>query len=251
MVRKGASESNRCASCHAGPRGFETPAALRRFSGGGERMPVDITVKLLNSRELKKQLRKNREQWVKAVDRTVSDMRRRGPTIVKDISSSQYAIAKNKLNPNTKAGRKIGSVSLSGGLTELRFVYTGGPVNVTEFKGLTKPRAAVGNGYKIGVRITTGARTILGHWRPPGTEGGKYSGRSPRMYIGVKNIKGAWGPVQREGSGWKGGAFGPSVPQMVANEGNGTSGEADPEMERLTQLMYERFEHNLRQCGLM
>ena len=203
---------------------------------------VQLSVKL-NSKEFQRALRKNAEQWPKAVNSTLSDMRRRAPTIIGRTAAETYNIAATRLNPNNKTSR--GSVSLSGGLQDLSLIYRGPGMPIKSFKKALDPTSMRRNKapYKVTAEYVRGKRTIIGHWSPPGTEGGRYSGKSPRMYIpGVH----AYGPVQREGRGWGGGNFGPSVPQMVINRGNG-----EREIEQLSKLMGDRLEHHLRRFGLM
>lgn len=207
-------------------------------------MSVEVTVKLLNSKELQRNLRKNGDLWAKCVQRTISDMRRRAPTIIGENAQEEYNAKPASLNPRNKSSR--GSVSVSGGLTELTLHYVGSPQPIKSFnKGALNPTHMRRNRapYKITVEYVKGKATTIGHWSPPGSEGGKYSAKSPRMYIpGVSK----YGPVQRSGSGWEGGNFGPSVPQMVMNRGND-----EKSRKALSELMATRLEHNLRQCGLV
>lgn len=205
-------------------------------------MAVQLSVRL-NSKEFQRALRKNAEQWPKAISSTLSDMRRRAPTIIGKTASQIYNIKSAALNPNNKSSR--GSVSLSGGLEDLSLVYRGPGMPVKSFTKALDPTSKRKNKtpYTVTAEYVSGKRTIIGHWAPPHSEGGRYSGVSPRMYIpGVH----AYGPVKREGSGWAGGNFGPSVPQMVINRGNG-----EREIEELSKLMESRLEHHLRRFGLM
>ncbi|MBM6756715.1 hypothetical protein H6A18_09395 [Collinsella tanakaei] len=207
-------------------------------------MAVDITVKLLNSKELQRNLRKNGEQWAKCVQRTISDMRTRGPKIIGENAAEVYNAKPASLNPRNKSSR--GSVSASGGLTSLELRYVGSPQGIGTFvnKANLSPKSSRNrNPYKITAEFVKGKTTTIGHWNPPGTEGGRYAGKSPRMYIpGVSRF----GPVQRVGSGWNGGNFGPAVPQMVMNRGND-----EKSREALSELMATRLEHHLRQFGLV
>lgn len=205
-------------------------------------MPVDVTIELLNSRELRSQLRSRGDDWARCVQRTVSDMRKRAPGPIGAEAMRVYNAKRASLNPNNKSSR--GSVSARGGLTTLELVYRGGPQPVKSFSRPLRPASKGRNSrpYKITAEYVKGSPTVIGHWSPPGTEGGRYSHESPRMYIpGVSR----YGPVKRVGSGWAGGNFGPSVPQMVMNRGND-----ERSREKLSEIMATRLEHHLRQCGL-
>lgn len=196
----------------------------------------------LDDAKFRRQLRKNGDLWAKAVESTIKDMRRRAPVVIARTASGVYNIPKSRINPNNK--RINGSVSISGGLTDLTLTYVGTPLSSKRFaKGAVDPSSAGNDApYKITAEYVRGRRTVIGHWAPPGTEGGRYGMKSPRMYIpGI----GRFGPVQREGKSWKGGTYGPSVPQMVVNRGTGEN-----EVAEISKLMDDRLAHHLERVGL-
>lgn len=157
-------------------------------------------------------LYRNAEGWPKAADYTMRTMRRRAPVIVARNTAEVYNVPQYRLNPNNKNGR--GSLSLSGGLTTFTMTYRGTRLPITDFKGL-KPRS-IGRprkrGYTITGQVVKGATSKVGHWNPPGSEGGKYSARSPWMLV-----PGVPGPVMREGARLGGVMRSLSVPQMVVS----------------------------------
>lgn len=188
------------------------------------------------------ELWRNAEKWPKAVESTIKAMKTRAPRIVAETASKVYNIPKARINPNNK--RVNGTVSISGGLTDLTLTYTGTPMPSNRFAGgAIKPkRASNTRPYKVTAEYMRGKRTVIGHWQKPFSEGGRYGMKSPRMFIpGV----GAYGPVQRVGRGWSGGTFGPSVPQMVMNRGNG-----EEEIERISEVLDERLAYFLGRAGL-
>ena len=196
----------------------------------------------LDSRDLEKQLLRMGEGAAKAVDYTIRDMAKRGPTIIARNAAEDYNIVKSRLNPRNKKAH--GSLSVSGGLKDLTFTYEGPATPVKDFKSALTPSRWPGNRpYVVTAQYLRDRPTILGHWRPPGTEGGKYGAKSPRMYI---RGKGKFGPVQRVGKGWAGGNFGPSVPQMVMNRGND-----EQSISELSELMERRLMHHLRRFGVV
>lgn len=206
-------------------------------------MPVDVTARLLDSKEFSRRLWGRGDDWARCVQRTISDMRTRAPGPIGLEAMKVYNAKKASLNPNNKSSR--GGVSVRGGLVTLELVYRGGPQPVKSFARALSPASKRRNSapYKITAEYVKGSPTTIGHWSPPGTEGGRYSVESPRMYIpGVSK----YGPVRRVGSGWAGGTFGPSVPQMVMNRGND-----ERSRERLSEIMATRLEHHMRQCGLV
>lgn len=196
-----------------------------------------------DDRDLNRAIRRNAEGWAKAVDYTIRDMVRRGPTIIARNSAEDYNIVRSRLNPRNK--RAHGSVSVSGGIKDLTFTYVGPPTPVKDFKGRGNLNPAKYPGrrpYKVSAQYLADRPTVLGHWNPPGSEGGRYSAKSPRMYIpGV----GRFGPVQRVGKGWAGGNYGPSVPQMVMNRGND-----EQSITELAELMEKRLANHLRRFGV-
>ena len=194
-----------------------------------------------DSAALNRTIRRNAEGWAKSVDYTIRDMAKRGPTIIARNAAEDYNIVKSRLNPRNKKAH--GSVSVSGGLKDLTFTYEGPPTPVKDFKGALNPARYPGPmPYVVTAQYLRGRPSTLGHWRPPGTEGGKYGAKSPRMYI---KGKGKYGPVQRVGTGWNGGNFGPSVPQMVMNRGND-----EQSITELSQLMEKRLANHLRRFGV-
>lgn len=198
-----------------------------------------------DSASLNRMIRRNAEGWAKSVDYTIRDMATRGPTIIARNAADDYNIAKTRLNPRNKKAH--GKVSVSGGMKDLAFTYTGPPTPVRDFKSALSPTRYPGQRpYIVTAQYLRDRPTVLGHWNPPGTEGGKYSAKSPRMYLGGKGAKvNKFGPVQREGRGWAGGNFGPSVPQMVMNQGNDEQSIAE-----LSELMEKRLANHLRRFGV-
>ena len=203
-------------------------------------MPINLKMKV-DTKPLKKALYYNGNNWAKAVQYTVADMATRGPRIVAQHVSKVYNMPAARANPRNK--KSSGRVALTGGAADMTFVYTGTPTPIKKFgmkpRGISKPRK---RSYTITAKILReGEPTKLGHWSPPGTEGGRYGHESPRMLIpGVS----AYGPVKRVGKGWKGGQFGPSVPQMVMNRGND-----ERERDELSKLLDKRLQHHLKRFG--
>lgn len=196
----------------------------------------------MNDKDLEKQLLKMGDGAAKAVDYTIRDMSQRGPTIIARNSAEDYNIAKTRLNPKNKKAH--GSLSVSGGLKDLTFTYVGPATPVKDFKKPLDPSRYPGpTPYTVRARFLADRPTIIGHWSPPGSEGGRYGKKSPRMYI---RGKGKYGPVQRVGTGWAGGVFGPSVPQMVMNRGNG-----EQSIKELSELMEKRLMNQLKRFGVV
>ena len=197
-------------------------------------MAVRISFKV-NDVEFDQTIRARGEQWAKAISRTMDDMRQRGPTQIAKSTAQVYALSSPHYNPNTEKGS--GSVSLSGGLQDLTFVYRGKHLPITKFK--VTPAAYPGNAraYKVRATILRGRRAVIGHWSKPDSEGGAYAGRSPWMYFGsIPGLR------QRTGASIGGVMQAVSVPQMVHNadqlHGSGT-------VDRLNELMAKRLAHNL------
>ena len=138
-----------------------------------------------DSASLNRMIRRNAEGWAKSVDYTIRDMATRGPTIIARNAADDYNIAKTRLNPRNKKAH--GKVSVSGGMKDLTFTYVGPPTPVRDFKSALSPTRYPGQRpYIVAAQYLRDRPTVLGHWNPPGTEGGKYSAKSPRMYLGGK-----------------------------------------------------------------
>ena len=200
-------------------------------------MAVSITAKL-DSAAFRRELYKNAEGWPKAVDLTIKTMARRAPVIVARTAAQSYNIAQSRLNPRNKRAR--GSVSLSGGLTDLTLTYTGPKLPITDFKGL-KPRAPRKRPYSITGQVVRGQTSKVGHWSTPGSEGGRYSANSPWM-----NVPGVPGPVMRLGSTLGNTMRALSVPQMV-----GSVRHEAAMMEELQQTMASELERQLARFGIV
>lgn len=199
-------------------------------------MVVQVTAKL-DSARFHRELYKNAEGWPKAVDMTMKTMVRRAPVIVARKGAETYNIAAARLNPRNKKSK--GSVSLSGGITDMTLTYTGQKLPVTDFKGI-KPRGARKRPYTITGEIVHGQVAKLGHWNRPGSEGGAYGAQSPWMYL-----PGITAPVQRTGAKFGGMMRALSVPQMVV------SVRTDKTLLReLQDTMADELERQLEHYGL-
>lgn len=199
-------------------------------------MAVQVNIKF-DSAAFRRELRRNAEMWPKAVDLTIKTMARRAPVIVARTAAQTYNIAQAKLNPRNK--RSKGSVSLSGGLTDLTLTYRGEKLPIKDFKGL-KPTGPRKRPYRITGQVVRGQTSEVGHWNRPRSEGGRYSGNSPWM-----NVPGVPGPVMRIGSTLGGTMRALSVPQMV-----GSVRHEDAMMEQLQQTMVTELERQLARFGI-
>lgn len=199
-------------------------------------MVVQITAKL-DSARFHRELYKNAEGWPKAVDMTIKTMARRAPVIVARTAAQTYNIAQARLNPRNK--RSKGSVSLSGGITDLTLTYRGPKLGIQEFKGL-KPRTARKRPYTITGQVVRGQTSKVGHWNTPGSEGGRYSGNSPWM-----NVPGVPGPVMRLGNRLGGTMKALSVPQMV-----GSVRHEEAMISELQDTMAKELERQLARYGV-
>ena len=197
---------------------------------------VQVNIKF-DSAAFRRELRRNAEMWPKAVDLTIKTMARRAPVIVARTAAQTYNIAQAKLNPRNKNSK--GSVSLSGGLTDLTLTYKGEKLPIKDFKGL-KPTGPRKRPYTITVQVLMGSSAKVGHWSMPGSEGGRYSGNSPWMLV-----PGVPGPVMRLGGTLGNTMRALSVPQMV-----GSVRHEAPMMEQLQQTMFTELERLLALFGI-
>ena len=199
-------------------------------------MAVQIKIDF-DSAKFHRELYRNAEQWPKAVDLTIKTMARRAPVIVARTAAQSYNIAQSRLNPRNK--RAKGSVSLSGGLTDLTLTYRGEKLPIKDFKGL-KPTGPRKKPYVITGQVVRGQTSQVGHWNRPHSESGRYSANSPWM-----NVPGVPGPVMRIGSTLGGTMRALSVPQMV-----GSVRHEAPMMEQLQQTMVTELERQLARFGI-
>ena len=199
-------------------------------------MPVEIKVDF-DSAKFHRELYRNAEQWPKAVDLTIKTMARRAPVIVARTAAQSYNIVQARLNPRNK--RSKGSVSLSGGITDLTLTYRGAKLGIQEFKGL-KPRGPRKRPYTITGQVVRGQTSKVGHWYTPGSEGGRYSGNSPWM-----NVPGVPAPVMRLGNKLGGTMKALSVPQMV-----GSVRHEAAMMEELQQVMVDERTRQRARFGI-
>lgn len=199
-------------------------------------MPVEIKVDF-DSAKFRRELYSNAEQWPKAVDLTIKTMGRRAPVIVARTAAQTYNIAQARLNPRNK--RSKGSVSLSGGLTDLTLTYKGTKLPIKDFKGL-KPTGPRKRPYRITGQVVRGQTSEVGHWSKPHSEGGRYSGNSPWM-----NVPGVPGPVMRLGRTLGGTMRALSVPQMV-----GSVRHESAMMQELQQVMVDELARQLARFGI-
>lgn len=198
-----------------------------------------VTIKAsIDDKKLARDLKKIGGDAAKAVDYTMRTMRRRAPVIVARNTAEVYNVAQYRLNPNNK--RASGSVSMYGGMSSFTMVYRGVRLLATDFKGV-KPKS-IGRPrkrpYIIQGQIVQGQTAKLGHWAPPGSEGGRYSANSPWMLV-----PGVPGPVMRIGDRLGGVMRALSVPQMVVSvrHDEKTIGEIRDKMSEELSRQLARF----------
>lgn len=169
-------------------------------------MAIDITVRL--DPKIKKELKRNGEQWAKTMNYATRDMARAGKTIIARQTTSIYNIKNGEVNANSKRFR--GGCSMSGGLAEMTWKYTGSMMGPSHFRAT--PAEYQRNPYTMRATILRGHRVQIGHWQKPWSEGGKHGAQSPSMWMRKVSV-----PIIR-----KGGKFQAvkviSVPQMVGSD---------------------------------
>ena len=148
-------------------------------------MAVQIKIDF-DSAKFHRELYRNAEQWPKAVDLTIKTMARRAPVIVARTAAQSYNIAQSRLNPRNK--RAKGSVSLSGGLTDLTLTYRGERLPIKDFKGL-KPTGPRKKPYVITGQVVRGQTSQVGHWNRPHSESGRYSVTEAALRNGFSGSK--------------------------------------------------------------
>ena len=203
-------------------------------------MASSIELTLENKQEIIDKLNKLKgEDLKKVMQWSLKRMQNRGPSIIAKVAAERYEIARNKLNPRTKAGK--GTVSASGGdLGSIEWVYTGKRLLIgTGGEGETGfhvfPKAHKFSRYDVKTKILKGQNSFFGHWDFPFSEGGAYGPQSPWM------IPPGFGfPLMRVGAGFGDPARGPSVPQMVLNDYT-----RDHLGEALTEAAFKVLQSNL------
>ena len=230
------------------------------MSGGRCRVvAVQIDVKL-DDRALMRELRSNGDKWAKQMEYATKDMKRSAKTIVKRATTSVYNIKAAEVTPGSE--KAVGSCSLSGGITDLKMEYRGRMLTPTHF-GMT-PKASPFNAsttgvirkrttytrkrtktgrqrsYTIHATILKGRKVQIGHWRPPGSEGGKHSAESPAMLL-----PGKVPPIMRKGSSYEALKV-ISMPQMASSERH-----IDKTLEELQRKQMEILERRLRGLGIV
>ena len=222
-------------------------------------MAVQIDVKV-DDKALMRELIRNGEKWAKQMEYATKDMKRSAKTIVKRATTSVYNIKSAEVTPGSE--RAVGSCSLSGGVTDLKMEYKGRMLTPTHF-GMT-PKAAPFNSsttgiirkkttytrkrtktgrqksYTIHATILKGKKVQIGHWRPPGSEGGKHSVKSPAMFL-----PGKVPPIMRDGSTYKALKV-ISMPQMAASDRH-----IDKTLEELQRKQMEILERRLSGLGIV
>ena len=222
-------------------------------------MAVQLSVKL-DDRALTRELRRNGDKWAKQMEYATKDMRRSAKTIVKRATTSVYNIKAAEVTPGSE--KAVGSCSLSGGITDLQMEYKGRMLTPTHF-GMT-PKASPFNSsttgiirkkttythkrtktgrqksYTIHATILKGKKVQIGHWRPPGSEGGKHSVKSPAMFL-----PGKVPPIMRDGSTYKALKV-ISMPQMATSDRH-----IDKTIEELQRKQMEILERRLSGLGIV
>lgn len=206
-----------------------------------------ITVKVVNKQEVLDKLNRMKGENARMVmQRTMSDMGKKGPSIISKFTSTRYMISAAKVNPNTKAGSGRGSVGMTGGLAGITFVYRGrmlaigGGASAREGSFPLSPRTvSYGRRQTFKTQVLRGGgRNEVGHYARPNTEGGAYSAKSPGI-----PFPGVGTPVERRGDRLSEGFKGPSVPAMVGKEE--TQAMYMPFLEQALWESLSRHVHNI------
>ncbi len=190
-----------------------------------------MNVVIENYRELMSDISNIEKQSKKAVQRTISDFKTRGPGWVSQEVAKEYNIKKKDINEAKKGVSKGGNkIKIAGtSVDELSILYQGRLLTPTHFGMKPTARPAKNRPYVVTAQIKkTGGRKALGH----------SVFLAPSGSAGTKQI-----PFQRRGD-----ARLPidviktvSVPQMVTNEK-----VAKQIHERISEELGKRLDHHLK-----
>lgn len=198
-------------------------------------MAVRITARF-NADEAMRDLFRNGDRWAKEFEYATKDMARKGGSIIAKHTVKTFNISKAKVNPSNRKFK--GRCSVTGGLAEMEWTYTGGMQTPVDF-GMT-PTGRQRGRYTTMATIKRGQARKVGHGGPPWSEGGRHSRSNPSPAFFIPGIK---PPLYRGPGGGFTAVRVTSVPYMVTN--NDHIGGTMAELQR------EHFELVTKRLGML
>lgn len=201
---------------------------------------IDIKIRS-ESKQLARELRRDKDASRKAIKSTMGDLRRRGPAIVAKAVTSRYAIKAAEVKPSKSGERMAGGATIGirgESIETFTLVYTGNLMTPIHFR-MSPTAPSTGRRYTIKATILKGVRVKIGHWAPRGKDGGRYARPADSPFFLAAGNGGQVLPFQRKGGGLEAMRT-VSLPQMVGNDE-----VADEAMAKLSELAEKRLKHNL------
>lgn len=167
----------------------------------------------------------------KAISRTISDCKQRGPAQVTKAVTAVYGIKSGEVTEAGKAAKNgaktVGSIKVKGvSIDSVQLVYKGRLLTPVHFSMTPKTRPDNGKKYKVKAGIFKGAKKVLGTGVFLAPSGAAGTTHIPFKRAGKKRL-----PIEAIRT--------VSIPQMITNENVAVDIQA-----RMEELLTTRLQHN-------
>ena len=189
-----------------------------------------LNINIKGYEDVVKQLNSMNKDSAKVINRTIGDIKSRGPGWISQEVTKEYNIKKKDVNGTKKVVKKAGSFRVSGEkLDNLVIIYQGRLLTPIHFRMTPTVRPVNGRSYTVRVRIKkNGGRKALGS----NVFLGK-SGREGTVQISFQRVGKRRLPIKAIKT--------LSVPQMITNET-----VSENIHKRMNEEIAKRLDHNLK-----
>lgn len=189
-----------------------------------------LNINIEGYEDVVKQLNSMNKDSAKVINRTIGDIKSRGPGWISQEVTKEYNIKKKDVNGTKKVVKKAGSFRVSGEkLDNLVIIYQGRLLTPIHFSMTPTARPVNGRAYTVRVRIKkNGGRKVLGSNVFLGKSGREGTVQIPFQRVGKRRL-----PIKAIKT--------LSVPQMITNEI-----VSENIHKRMNEEIAKRLDHNLK-----
>ena len=157
-----------------------------------------ITLQIKNYENLQKTVKDMNKPVETALKRTLSDLRKHGPVVVREQVTSVYNIKGNEIRPgafkkgkdgNKQMIKQAASIKTEGKTVDtFAMVYTGRLLTPVHF-GMTPKTPQHGKSYTLKMQVFKGKKEVIGRYKSKRKPNGPYSKRSHNILMSTGNTQ--------------------------------------------------------------
>lgn len=158
-----------------------------------------ITLQIKNYENLQKTVKDMNKPVEKALQRTMSDLKKQGPTVVRKQVTAVYNINKKEIQPGAVKKGKDGSIQKIKQAANIKtegktvdtftMIYTGRLLTPVHFSMTPKAPKANGNSYNLYMTVLKGKKELIGRYKKKRIPNGPYSKRSHNILMSTGNTR--------------------------------------------------------------